>query len=279
MNIQNMMKPIDQYEEHGYSIFKGFFNDEEIYLLNKHVNRIYRQWLSENEADIFNNKLVNMHSLTSPEYFQGASYQRVAFFKLIGSVKLTKALKSMFGSDIHFHNTQLFFNPSNVERLPYWHRDMQYSPIEDAVQSNEQSKMLSLHVRIPLVEEQGIEVVTGTHRRWDTELERNVRFELNGHKNSDSLPNSELIDLVPGDILIFDAQMIHRGNYELNSARKAFDLCVGKYHPLASDFLDARVLPTKAELDSIQNDQWYKLAREITANKSSKKDAQKRASS
>ena len=36
--------------------------------------------------------------------------------------KLTENLETMFGADIHFHNTQLFFNPSNVERIPYWHR-------------------------------------------------------------------------------------------------------------------------------------------------------------
>jgi hypothetical protein len=257
------MKPIEQYEKHGYAILRGFFNDEEISLVNRHVDRIYRKWQSENKAEIFDNKLINMHSLTSQEYFQEAPNQRTEFFKIIASVKLTETLDSMFGPDIYFHNTQLFFNPSNIERLPYWHRDMQYSPIEDAVQSDEQSKMLSLHIRIPLIEEKGVEVVTGTHRRWDTELERNVRFELNGHRNSESLPNSELIDLARGDILVFSAQMIHRGNYELNPTRKAFDLCVGKYHPLASGFLDPLVLPTEEEIDNIANNQWYRLGKKL----------------
>ena len=167
----------------------------------------------------------------------------------------------------NFHNTQLFFNPANVECIPYWHRDMQYSPIEDSVQCAEQKEMLSLHIRIPFIAEKGVEIVTGTHKRWDTELERDVRFELNGHRNSESLPGSELIDLARGDILIFSAQMIHRGNYELNPARKAFDICVGKYHPLASGFLDPRVLPKDEEIDNIANNQWYRLAREIAASK------------
>ena len=271
-NLEVTMKPIDQYEKHGYAILREFFCDEEISLINRHIDRVYQKWQSENVAEIFKNKLVNMHSLTSPEYFQEASDRRIDFFKLIASDKLTETLENMFGPDIYFHNTQLFFNPSNRERLPYWHRDMQYSPIKDAVQSDEQSKMLSLHIRIPLIEEKGIEVVSGTHRRWDTELERNVRFELEGHKNSEPLPNSELMDLARGDILIFNAQMIHRGNYKLNLARKAFDLCVGKYHPLASGFLDPLVLPTEEEIDNITNNKWYRLAREISANKSSKRD-------
>ena len=76
------------------------------------------------------------------------------------------------------------------------------------------------------------------------------------------------MDLVPGDVLIFNAQMIHRGNYALNPTRKAFDLCVGKYHPLTAGSLDGRVLPTLAELGRITNGHWYALAREIAAGTS-----------
>ncbi len=259
------MKPIDQYDEYGYAILRNFFSDLEIASIDKYVDRIYKKWMNENKTEIFNNKLVNMHSLTSLEHFEGLREERIKFFEAIASVKLTEVLENMFGSGIHFHNTQLFFNPSNKARFPYWHRDMQYSPIEDAVQRDEQHKMLSLHVRIPLLQEKGVEVVTGSHKRWDTELERNVRLELNGHKNSEPLPNAVLTNLVPGDVLIFNAQMIHRGNYELNPTRKALDLCVGKYHPLASAFIDERVLPKEEEMDSIANNQWYKLARKITA--------------
>lgn len=263
------MNPIDQYDECGYAILRGFFSDIDIVSIERHVDRIYKKWMSENKAEIFNNKLVNMHSLTSSEYFEGLREERIKYFEVIAPVKLTQVLENMFGSGIHFHNTQLFFNPSNNARLPYWHRDMQYSPIEDAVQRDEQHKMLSLHVRIPLLEEKGVEVVIGSHNRWDTELERDVRLELNGHKNSEPLPNAVLTHLVPGDVLIFNAQMIHRGNYELNPMRKALDLCVGKDHPMTSAFLDERVLPKEGEINSIANNQWYKLAREIVANKSS----------
>ncbi len=274
------MSPIDQYDEYGYAVLRNFFSDIEISSIDTHVDRIYKGWVSENEAEIFNNKLVNMHSLTSSEHFQGLPVERAMFFEVIASVKLTETIEKIFGAGIHFHNTQLFFNPSNKERLPYWHRDMQYSPIDDSIQNDEQLKMLSLHVRIPLVEEKGVEIVTGSHKRWDTELEHAVRLELNGHKNSEPLPNAVLIHLTPGDVLIFNAQMIHRGNYDQNPTRKALDLCVGKYHPLTADFLDERVLPKEEELQNIANNQWYKLAQEITANKSSKKDAQKaRASS
>ncbi len=260
------MKAIIQYEKHGYVVLRDFFSDLEISLIDKHVERIYRQWVKKNEADIFSNKLVNMHSLTYAEHFEGLHEERTKFFEAIASIKLTNIIEKMFGSGIHFHNTQLFFNPSNKQRLPYWHRDMQYSLIEDAIQSEEQNRLLCLHIRIPLVKEKGVEVVSGSHKRWDTELERNVRLQLNGHKDNDPLPNSVLIDLAAGDVLIFNAQMIHRGNYELNSTRKALDLCVGKSHPLTSALLDERVLPTDAEMLDIVNKQWYEMAKEVIAN-------------
>ncbi|RVU85961.1 phytanoyl-CoA dioxygenase [Leucothrix sargassi] len=257
------MSPAEHYDAHGYAVLRKLLSDEELSLLSGPVERIYQAWRIENEANIFDHRLVNMHSLTRPEYFKETPEQRVAFFQAITSKTLTKAIEELFGTEIHFHNTQLFFNPTNTERQPYWHRDLQYSPIEDAVQRDEQAKMLSLHVRIPLTDEQGIEVVKGTHKRWDTALERNVRLELNGHNNNESLPNSELIALACGDVLVFNAQMIHRGNYALNSERKALDLCIGRYHPLAATYLDPLVLPTTEELEQIENKHWYELARKI----------------
>lgn len=261
------MKLKDQYGKDGYVVLRNFFSELEISEIASHVDRVYRTWISENESEIFDQKLVNMHSLTDSCYFQDMPGERRKFFEVIAPKKLTDVVESIFGSGINFHNTQLFFNPLNRSRLPYWHRDMQYSPIEEAVQRSEQRNMLSLHVRIPLVSEKGVELIGGSHERWDTELERNVRFELNGHKNSEPLPNAQLIDLAAGDVVIFNAQMIHRGNYALNASRKALDLCIGKYHPLAAAFLDDRVLPNDKELVGIENNQWYKLAREIADRK------------
>ena len=179
---------------------------------------------------------------------------------------MPKLLGSLFGDELYFHNTQLFFNPFENERLPYWHRDMQYSPIDDSILEHEQQNMVSLHVRIPLVHEKGVELIPETHKRWDTEQERNVRLELNGHKNSEDLPGAVLVELAPGDVMIFSAQMIHRGNYSLNESRKALDLCIGKPHPFTSKYINEIVLPSGDELDKIENNQWYKLAKEIAAH-------------
>ena len=263
------MDTAKQFKEQGHIILTKFFKPEEIQQLTCIVDDIYHQWREENQDALIEQQLINMHSLTHPKYFQDYSHRRVQFFELLSPIKLITTLESIFNTDIYFHNTQLFFNPHNKEKQPYWHRDLQYSPIDDSVQAAEHSKMLSLHVRIPLVAEKGVELIPATHTRWDTELERNVRFELNGHRNHEPLPGSVLIELTPGDVLIFNAQIIHRGNYSLNATRKALDLCVGKPHPLVETFLDPTGLPTDTEMKLIHNRFWYDLARKIAANKNS----------
>ncbi|MEM8613912.1 MAG: phytanoyl-CoA dioxygenase family protein [Cyanobacteria bacterium P01_H01_bin.105] len=254
-----------QFEAQGHIILRKFFEPEEIDQITQSVDRIYSQWQAENYHALIEQQLINMHSLTHPKYFQDCGHQRLQFFKLIAPAKLTSALEQLFKTRIYFHNTQLFFNPYDKEKHPYWHRDLQYSPIDDAVQAAEQHTMLSLHVRIPLIAEKGIELIPDSHTRWDTELERNVRFELKDHQNHESLPGSVLIELEPGDVLIFSAQIIHRGNYALNPTRKALDLCVGSPHPLVSGFLDKAGLPTDEEIQHIDNRLWYELARELAA--------------
>ena len=250
-----------EYDDIGYIVLRNFLSDIEISSISKHVNSVFNSWMCSNKSEIFDHQLVNMHSLTKKEYFENTPEERVNFFNSISPIKLINLLEGMFGSEIYFHNTQLFFNPLNSKRLPYWHRDMQYSPLPDDIQKAEQNNMVSLHIRIPLVKEKGVEIVPGTHKRWDTELERDVRLELNGHNNNEQLPNARLIELDVGDILIFSSQMIHRGNYQLNDSRKALDLCVGKYHHLTFGFLDKKVLPTDEEIELINNNQWYSCAK------------------
>ncbi len=259
------MNASKQFETQGYIILKNFFEQEEIEQITQIVDRIFSQWHTENQHAVIEQQLINMHSLTHPKYFESHGHERLQFFNLIASAKLTSALEQLFNTDIYFHNTQLFFNPYSKEKHPYWHRDLQYSPIDDRVQAAEQHNMLSLHVRIPLVAEKGIELIPDSHTRWDTELERNVRFELNGHKNHEALPGAVLIELEPRDVLIFSAQIIHRGNYALNPTRKALDLCLGKPHPLVKSFLDPTGLPTNEEIKHIHNCSWYNLAQELVA--------------
>ncbi|MFN8672733.1 MAG: phytanoyl-CoA dioxygenase family protein [Candidatus Sericytochromatia bacterium] len=259
MNYKNNLQLYqDFFNKNGYLIIKNFFIDNELELLENFINKIYKIWLKENQKAYENNSLVNMSSLTDKKYFLDNEFERVDFFNILTPKKLINLVNDIFNEKLYFHNTQLFFNPYNRNKKPYWHRDLQFSDIEDSLQEKEQLNMISLHIRIPFLNEIGIELISGSHKRWDTELEKKVRFDLDNNKNSDFLPNSTLINLTRNDVLIFEAQMIHRGNYELNNERKALDICIGKKHFMTKKFIDNKVFPDLIELEKISNNEWYK---------------------
>ena len=95
-----------------------------------------------------------------------------------------------------------------------------------------------VHFRIPLRPEAGIEVIPGTHRIWDLPEEEAVRLSLNGHKPSDALQRGLAIPLKRGDLLVFSANMVHRGLY--GGDRFAFDIIFCDDTPEFSNFIDLR---------------------------------------
>jgi len=260
--MQAIVQAAADFEEHGFVVMRQWLDAASIACLSREVSRIHARWLAEDEAAFIEQGLVNMHSLTNPRYFDDRE-QRRRFFELVLPHRLTSLVEGMFGEGIYFHNTQLFFNPHNSAQQPYWHRDLQYSPLDDAAQAAELGRMLSLHIRIPLLPEQGIDVIPGTHKRWDTALETAVRKELDGHVNSEELPGALRIALEPGDVLVFDAQMLHRGHYASNRERMALDVCAGRAHPFTSPYLDGDNLPDDDEIAHIRNNHWYVRAKHL----------------
>ena len=65
------MKITETFDYQGYVVAKNLFSQSDIETLTTIVDRIHAQWLNENLADFIEHKLVNMHSLTSPRYFEG----------------------------------------------------------------------------------------------------------------------------------------------------------------------------------------------------------------
>ena len=132
-------------------------------------------------------------------------------------------VNSVITANPAFMNTQLFFDPFDRQQKDFWHRDCQYDfDIEEQKEVVLGTQVL--HLRVPLFDELGMEVVPGSHKRWDNEEEYNVRQEENGKSSNDDISTGKKIKLAAGDLLFFSADMIHRGLYGLD--RLAFDILV-----------------------------------------------------
>ncbi len=101
------------------------------------------------------------------------------------------------------------------------------------------------------MDEPGIELIPGTHKRWDTEEEFRVRTEKNGAKNSDNLSSAVEIPLKAGDLLVFSANMLHRGLYGMD--RFALDICFGDTKAELAQFVQNDCLPDEKMLANIED--------------------------
>lgn len=205
------------FERHGYFLFKDFFSRAEIETLSQLIMPAHENWLSTNAE----NAVVNSNYLTSPHYMVDAEARRETF-RLIASAKMINIAEPLCPRGVYFLNTQVFFNPRDKERQPYWHRDLQYLGVDEEAQQSILETDVVLHFRIPLADDPGLEFIPGSHRRWDRALERNVRLERDGHRNSEALPGMVRVPHAPGDLLVFSAHLIHRGSYGLD--RKSLDI-------------------------------------------------------
>ncbi|KQS46452.1 MULTISPECIES: phytanoyl-CoA dioxygenase family protein [Flavobacterium] len=240
------------YEEQGYLYLKNFFSEAEIIAIENILNKFHIKWLEDN-AVYYEKGLLNSHSLTSGNYLN--EEEKTLLFKFITQNKLQTILKTVFSETPIFLNTQLFFDPKNSEQKNYWHRDIQYTGMSVEEQKKAIHNQNVVHFRIPMKKESGIELIPKTHREWDLPEEFDVRNSLNGAFPSDDLQRGKVVGLNRGDLLVFSANMIHRGLYGHN--RFSLDVLFCDNIPEMRNFIDRNNYPSKEILENLGNKEMF----------------------
>ncbi|WP_235011015.1 phytanoyl-CoA dioxygenase [Aquimarina sp. AU119] len=236
---------IGDYTEFGFSYHKNFFKEEELSRIEPILIKFHNFWLEEN-SEIYLKGALNSHSLTSSKNLN--KQEKKILFDFISSNRIINLIE--FDSP-KFLNTQLFFDPNNLNQNNYWHRDIQYTGISETEQKEVIKTQNVVHFRIPLKKELGIELIPKTHRIWDSNEEYEVRNSLNNRKPNDPLKKGKLIELRRSDLLIFSANMIHRGIY--GNDRLSFDIIYCNNNPQILKFRDGNNLPIEFELKEFNN--------------------------
>jgi ectoine hydroxylase-related dioxygenase (phytanoyl-CoA dioxygenase family) len=248
---------IKDYEKNGYLVLKDFVIEGDLQRLREAAIQFHQSWKQES-AKFYTEKAINSAYLTARKHLKDS--ERESLFKFIGSAKLMDVVASIMDSRPTFMNTQLFFDPVNEGQKNYWHRDPQYHMSVD-----EQKQALLgpnvVHFRVPLVDEPGVELIPGSHKRWDKDDELDVRLERNGRKNHENISAGIKVKLDAGDLLIFSANMIHRGVYGMD--RMSLDILFCDPVPELVKFVDDDCLPDSHILESLENADAFKSAIEI----------------
>lgn len=237
----------NHYNKKGFALVSHFLDNNELERISPAVERFHESWKLDNHS-FYQEKAVNSADLTGTKYL--AENDRMKLFQLISSDKLMDIVSSLPFRQAAFMNLQLFFNPVNLKQKNYWHRDPQYHlSIEEQKQALEGPEII--HFRIALEDEPGIELIPGSHRRWDSEEELNIRLELSGQTNHQEITTGLSIPLKKGDLLVFSANMIHRGLY--GNKRLALDILFCEAQPHLMGFIDVDCLPGKEQMQYFEN--------------------------
>jgi len=239
---------IKNYQENGYLLKHQFFTDDDLATIEPILRAFHAKWCTENH-DHYQHQAINSAYITHPGYVSATNRQ--ALFNFIAQDKLAQIAQSIIPGEPAFMNTQLFFNPFNQAQQNYWHRDLQYLNVDIPAQQKLLHSSAVLHFRVPLADEPGIELVPGTHRRWDDAQEFETRMGKNGRVPSNDLPTGRAVALNRGDLLVFSANMIHRGLY--GGDRFAFDIIYSDADPQLLRFVDAKCLPDDVEIAELKN--------------------------
>lgn len=217
----------NEWSRNGYFVVPQLFDASLINTLRVICDDIFRQWLAESPDPFSASNNTNMAYLTEERYFREHPERLGTLLEVIAHEKILSIFNQLFDVEPLFHNTQYFFEPATETSAGNWHRDQQF----DSASTESEKSFLSekgFHAHIALVPDDNLEIIPGTHARWDTPEEFEIRKGKNDKKpNSDEMPGAIRIRLNAGDACFFSAWSIHRGNYVAGKIRRTFDVIYG----------------------------------------------------
>jgi ectoine hydroxylase-related dioxygenase (phytanoyl-CoA dioxygenase family) len=251
----------NQYNDKGYFVIRNYFSEIEISSLRTVILKFHELWKKDNET-FYREEAFNSSLITGSQYL--AFDDRVKLFNFISSPKMMTMAELLIPINPAFMNTQLFFNPVNPKQKDFWHRDCQYDHDIDGQKEAIKNTQV-VHLRVPLFDELGMELVPETHKRWDNDEEFNVRQEEKGRVSSDALSTGKKIKLAAGDLLVFSADMIHRGLYGMD--RLALDILVFDPDSEFADYVDDDCLPDDLMMKAIDDTRIFQTTVDLIINR------------
>ena len=176
-----------------------------------------------------NDEATTMRHLNHPGYYRQNPLALSQMLSACADQRILRAASTLLGSTPLFRCTSLFFNPLANSRDGGWHRDSQFHCPDEA---DEKQMILaggdvgrSIQLQIALVPSDDVEVVAGSHLRWDTDAEYAIRRADGGSNNtSGDMPDATRVPLEPGDAVAFNPLGLHRGRYHTDRPRRTLML-------------------------------------------------------
>ena len=222
-----IVQVLDQTEVKGFRSIMDSMLSEKKKTSDEQTHSASLQHLGDEISDFGNeNRQYYFHLLTKP----GTEPIHHAFLQK----KVMDIVEELIGPNLIINNASILaFNPGVSYKLG-WHRDVIQIP-EEEIQDRLFSKSRfhnSVQINLPLVQEDALEIVPGSHNRPNNELENQA---FNGTKHyappNANMPGTLKVSLKAGEAVFYNNNLIHRG-YSDNSNVPRRTLHMG-YHSAA----------------------------------------------
>ena len=226
-----------QWVDEGCVIVRGMFEPARTAQLRTICDRILEQWRVNNpETDKPGGgpEATVMRHLNHRSYFDEAQGTELSLLMdAVADDNVIGTMRAIFNEEPLFRCTSYFFNPLEGGKDGNWHRDSQFGTPDDTAEQAVLAKAAeegnSVQMQIALAPSEDIEVVPGSHLRWDTPEEYAIRKADGGANNrSNAMPGAMRVALAPGDAVLFNPMAIHRGRYHANRLRRTLMLTYTK---------------------------------------------------
>ena len=253
----------EHWQREGYIVVSGLIDGSRTTRLAAVAESILAQWRECNPETGEPGGGTNatcMRHLNHPGYFPPEGRTGlVTILETIADPGILDVCRMILSADPLFRCTSLFMNPQQDGQDGNWHRDSQFHHPDE-----EEEKQTvaaggdlghSVQLQIALVPSDDIEVVPGSHRRWDTDEEYAIRrADEQKNSRSNAMPGALRVALEPGDAVAFNPLALHRGRYHADKRRRTLMLTyTSATHPRFDYFSDQPWFDTDGYLADLGN--------------------------
>lgn len=224
------------WQRHGYLLLRDALNGVVVSALHEAAEHALAQWRAYSSADNQPGQFwaspdgwIVIH-LNHPRYFVDRPEFLLRILDAIATPAAIDAITQIMREPPVFMQCNLYIDPPSkpTSNGGHWHRDCQFFAQGDETRErrlfeDEAEPPRELHMHIPLVSTQATGVVPGSHQRWDTPEESDIR-----RKNpTGEMPSGIRLPMCPGDIGFFHVNSLHRGYYEVGVPRRTIAITFG----------------------------------------------------
>jgi hypothetical protein len=226
----------EQWEHEGYVLLHGLFDEERTQRLRVVCDEVLAQWRvmnPENGRPGGADDATVMRHLNHPGYFRTNPTGLACLMEAVTDPLVLEVARTILGEEPLFRCTSLFFNPLAGGKDGNWHRDSQFTQPDEEQERETIAKLVSsgnsIQMQIALAPSDDVEYVPGSHLRWDTPAEYQIRRADGGkHNRSNAMPGALRLGLAAGDAALFNPYGLHRGRYHTERPRRTLMLTYTK---------------------------------------------------